>query len=238
MTHKVNLEVPKNRKYSPFHVMFCRDSSWVLQCPDLTRIKREAQSKDLKMLFDTAKEIQKEMLDQVDKRRKNLVRTVEAPKLKKNDKVRIKKFAVGKDVNKKEFRPFSECTWTVRNINPFTNTCLVMEDVEDGFQPRQRRIHARFLRKILPVIDSKGDDLSLSPMTETEEPGEEPLKGEVNDDKQIYEDELPSDQTKTKEKRRNNVTTKQIKKKLEKKQVRKKTAIEHSRHPMKLRSRK
>ena len=142
--------------------MFCRESSWVLQTPDLSRIKREAQAKDLKMLFESAKEIQTEMCKQVEKRRSSLVKTIELPKLKKNDVVRIKKFAVGKDINKKAFRPFSETTWNVQSVNPFTNTCLLMENVDEGYQPRQRRIHIRFLRKIAPVIADKGDDLSMT----------------------------------------------------------------------------
>ena len=255
VTHKINLEVPVNRRYSPFHIMFCRESSWVLQCPDLSRIKREAQSKDLKMLFETAKEIQRDMINQVEKRRKNLVKNVEQPKLKKNDQVRIKKFAVGKDVNKKEFRPFSECTWNVRSVNPFTNTCLVMENVEDGFQPRQRRIHARFLRKITPVISNKGDDLL---MTDHEEPGEEPILSEANGDKinketndydnkleeetNEYNDKIgkETNNSKRSQKKTRKNRTKTIqpaRRNNNEEQVSKRRNGEHSRHHMKLRNR-
>ena len=159
ITHKVNLEIPKGRRYSPFHVMFTRESSWVLQTPDLSRIKYDAQQKSLRQLFDSAKSIQEEMLRQAEARRKKIkadVETNQPIRLKKHDLVRIKKMAT-KDTVKKAFRPFSETIWEVREANRFTNTVVLKEIVEDGFQPRIRKVHIRFLKKVLKVADQSDD---------------------------------------------------------------------------------
>ena len=159
ITHKVNLEIPKGRRYSPFHIMFTRESSWVLQTPDLSRIKYDAQQKSLKQLFDSAKSIQEEMLKQAEARRQKLkgeVAESQPLKLKKHDLVRIKKMST-KDTVKKAFRPFSETIWEVREVNRFTNTVLLKEIVEDGFQPRIRKVHVRFLKKVLRIADQSDD---------------------------------------------------------------------------------
>ena len=192
ITHKVNLEIPAGRRYSPFHIMFTRESSWVLQTPELSRIKYDAQNKSLKKLFDTAKSIQEEMLKQAEARRKKLKDDVGASKplkLSRNDLVRIKKMST-KDTVKKAFRPFSETIWVVKEVNRFTNTVILKEIVEEGFQPRIRKVHIRFLKKVLRVANQSDDfELGISRGLKKDEPltritentntaEEEPLAGE------------------------------------------------------------
>ena len=84
--------------------------------------------------------------------------------LNKHDHVRIKKFI--SDGNKKSFRPFSEAVWEILSVNPHTNTCVLREQAEDGFQPRTRRIHKRFLRKIQKKQSDGGDDFQPQPLQE------------------------------------------------------------------------
>lgn len=160
ITHKLNLEKRAGRRHSAFEIMFARGSSWVAQLPELSRASYYAQDKSLKMLFDSANEIRKEILEAMEKRRKNLNMEQEQPKLLKDDYVRIKKMKV--DTIKKEFRPFTDTTWKVVSVNRFTNTCILKEITEQGYQPRIRKVHKRFLRKVRAPINTQNDDFELA----------------------------------------------------------------------------
>ena len=244
ITHKVNLEVPTGRRYSPFHIMFTRESSWVLQTPDLSRIKYEAQNKSLKQLFDSAKSIQEEMLKQAEARRKKLKDDIVASqplKLNKNDFVRIKKMST-KDTVKKAFRPFSETIWVVKEVNRFTNTVVLKEIVEIGFQPRIRKVHIRFLKKVLRVAD-QGDDFEPGISSEGKEGGsmsenigrtgkvEELLAGEEMAPKSVIREEI-------KEVKKRKEIPRAINKKRNKKTNRQTKTLAPSTHKMKTRSRR
>ena len=160
ITHKINLEKPKNQKFSPFEIMFHRTSSWILQIPELSKARRFAQDEDLKKFYDLSEEIRKEMEKMIERKRQNVLKeNKKKPVLKKSDHVRIKKFIMND--NKKSFRPFSETIWEVMSINPHTNTCFLRELADAEFQPRIRKIHVRFLRKVLKKVSNKDDDLCL-----------------------------------------------------------------------------
>lgn len=156
IVHKLNLEKRPNRRHSAFEIMFARTSSWVLQLPELSKAKYYAQEKSLKMMFDTAEEIRKDMLELMEKRRRNITEPKMSPKLEKGDIVRIKKFV--QDEIKKAYRPFTDSTWEVVSASRFTNTCILKERVETGFQPRVRRVHKRFVRKISKPMEAQDDD--------------------------------------------------------------------------------
>ena len=160
ITHKINLERTRGSKFSPFEIMFKRTSSWCLQLPDLTKTRRFAQDNDLKNIYDLTKEIQEDMTKMIESKRSVVLKMAKKkPALKKNDHVRIKKFIT--DDNKKSFRPFSETVWRVTSVNPFTNTCLLQEITTEEFQPRLRKIHTRYLRRVSKKVSSMGDDLEL-----------------------------------------------------------------------------
>ena len=160
ITHKINLEKSKGQKFSPFEVMFNRTSSWILQLPELSKARRFAQDQNLKTLFEMSEEIRIEMEKMMEgKRRKVMEEVKRRPKLKKGDHVRIRKFI--QNDNKKAFRPFSETVWEVMSINAFTNTCFLRELTSKEFQPRIRKIHCRFLRKVQKKESNEGDDLQL-----------------------------------------------------------------------------
>ena len=156
LIHKLNLEKRPNRRNSAFEIMFARRSSWILQLPELSKTRYYAQEKSLRMLYDTANEIRAEQLRLIEKRRNNLSKQNQSTTVKKGERVRIKKFIM--DANKKSFRPFTENIWEVLSANSFTNTCIVREIVESGYQPRIRRVHKRFLRKIKPLPPQRDDD--------------------------------------------------------------------------------
>ena len=140
--------------------MFNRSSSWTLQLPELSKSRRFAQDADLKKFYELTEEIRDEMTNIMEsKRRTALQMERKKPVLKKNDRVRIKKFITND--NKKAFRPFSETIWRVMSVNPHTNTCFLQEEAADGFQPRIRKIHTRFLRKVSQKAPKMGDDLEL-----------------------------------------------------------------------------
>ena len=66
----------------------------------------------------------------------------------KGDKVRIRNFGKKGD-RKKLFRPWEENFWIVTRRVPFTNTVELKEIVSDvGFQPRYRKLHIKFLKKV------------------------------------------------------------------------------------------
>ena len=156
IAHKLNLEKRPGKRHTAFEIMFARKGSWVLQLPELSQARYYAQDKSLKMLFDSANEIRDEMMKVIEKRRENIQKVPEINNISKGDRVRIRKFAV--DAIKKEFRPFSETTWEVVSVNRFTNTCLLKEISEPGYQPRIRRVHKRFLRRIRKPIEGWSDD--------------------------------------------------------------------------------
>lgn len=156
LIHKLNLEKRPNRRNSAFEIMFARRSSWVLQLPDLSKARYYAQEKSLRMLYDAANEIRNEQLRIIEKRRNSLSKEIQPARVKKGDHVRLKKFLM--DVNKKSFRPFTENIWEILAVNSFTNTCIVREIVESGYQPRIRRIHKRFIRKVRQAPQLQGDD--------------------------------------------------------------------------------
>ena len=160
VTHKVNLEKPKNKKFSPFEIMFNRSSSWTLQLPELSKSRRFAQDANLKNFYELTEEIRDEMTKIMESKRQTALKLEKKkPVLKKNDRVRIKKFITND--NKKAFRPFSETIWRVTSVNPHTHTCFLQEEAADGFQPRIRKIHTRFLRKVSQKAPTMGDDLEL-----------------------------------------------------------------------------
>ena len=165
LIHKLNLERRPNRRNSAFEIMFARHSSWIFQLPDLSKIRYYAQEKSLKMLYDTANEIRNEQLKIIEKRRNNLTKENYSSKVKKGEHVRLKKFMM--NTNKKSFRPFTENVWEVISVNSFTNTCIVREIVEPGYQPRIRRIHKRFIRKVKSLPPRQDDDfVALEPNME------------------------------------------------------------------------
>lgn len=186
ITLKLNLEKRPGKRHTAFEIMFARKGSWVLQLPELSRAKYYAQDQSLKMLFDSANEIREDMMKVIEKRRDNIQKVPIINNIAKGDQVRIRKFAV--DAIKKEFRPFSETTWEVVEVNRFTNTCLLKENSEPGFQPRIRRVHKRFLRRIRKPIEGWNDDFAPNTTNDmvghaTEQQGLEEIvtntKGEV-----------------------------------------------------------
>ena len=188
VTHKLNLEKRPERRHSAFEIMFARGSSWVAQLPELSRASYYAQDKSLKMLFDSAYEIRKEILEIMEKRRKNLNTEQEQSKLVKDDYVRIKKMKM--DTIKKEFRPFTDTTWKVVSTNRFTNTCILKEMTEPGYQPRIRKVHKRFLRKIRAPNPVQNDDFELAlPEYDTlkDQQGDQPNSADVIEDKKKEE---------------------------------------------------
>ena len=168
LIHKLNLEKRPNRRNSAFEIMFARRSSWILQLPDLSKVRYYAQEKSLKMLYDTANEIRNQQLKIIESRRNHLSKKSRTAHLKKGEHVRLKNFVM--NTNKKSFRPFSENVWEILAVNTFTNTCIVREIVESGYQPRIRRIHKRFLRKVKSVPDQQSDDFVAMEHTETPTP--------------------------------------------------------------------
>ena len=176
ITHKTNLTKPKKQKYSPFEIMFNRTSSWTLQLPELSKARRFAQDNDLRNMYNMTEEIQKEMNQMVERKRQAALKKGKRKQaLKKDDWVRIKKFIA--DGNKKAFRPFSETVWKILSVNPYTNTCFLQEQTEKVFQPRIRKIHTRFLRKISPKAANSGDDLRFAEPSETKSKEEGPVDG-------------------------------------------------------------
>ena len=165
ITHKINLEKPKNQKFTPFEIMFNRTSSWILQIPELSKARKFAQDEELKKFYDLSEEIREDMEKLVERKRQNVLKeTKKKPVLKKSDHVRIKKFIMKN--NKKSFRPFSETIWEVMSVNPHTNTCFLREVTNAEFQPRIRKIHTRFLRKVLKKVSNEDDDLCMVNMDE------------------------------------------------------------------------
>lgn len=162
IVHKINLRKQPGRRHSAFETMFARKGSWVLQLPEIGQTRKFAQDKTLKSFYETATEIRKDLLKLIEKRRQNIQQNLPVAKLNKHDHVRIKKFI--SDGNKKSFRPFSEAVWEILSVNPHTNTCVLREQAEDGFQPRTRRIHKRFLRKIQKKQSDGGDDFQPQPL--------------------------------------------------------------------------
>ena len=64
------------------------------------------------------------------------------------------------------------------SVNPYTNTCFLQEQTEKVFQPRIRKIHTRFLRKISPKAANSGDDLRFAEPSESKSKEEEPVDRE------------------------------------------------------------
>lgn len=192
ITHKLNLEKRPERRHSAFEIMFARGNSWIMQLPELSRASYHAQEKNLKALFDSANEIRNEILGIMERRRKNLTAEPVQSKLKTGDYVRIKKMKV--DTIKKGFRPFSETIWEVKSVNRFTNTCIVKEITEQGYQPRIRKIHKRFLRKVRAPIKTQDDDFEMA-FTESNtlknQVGDQPDSNDIRnkDNKTIQEKE-------------------------------------------------
>ena len=181
IVHKINLRKQPGRRHSAFEVMFARKGSWVLQIPEIGQARKFAQDKTLKSFYETATEIRENMLKLMEKRRENIQKDIPMAKLNKHDHVRIKKFI--SDGNKKSFRPFSEAVWEILSVNPHTNTCVLRELTQEGFQPRTRRIHKRFLRKIQKRQSDGGDDFQPIPLQEPNQ--SEESKARVKDEKKV-----------------------------------------------------
>ena len=225
ITLKLNLEKRPGKRHTAFEIMFARKGSWVLQLPELSQAKYYAQDQSLRMLFDSANEIREEMLKIIEKRRENIQKVPIVNNISKGDYVRIRKFAV--DAIKKEFRPFSETTWEVVSVNRFTNTCLLKENSEPGFQPRIRRVHKRFLRRIRKPIEGWNDD--FDPNTSNDTVGHATNQNRLNEITEKNEE-------KTKQEEHKQVLGKEIARKSQegKHQVNRPPKI----HRMKLRNRK
>ena len=206
ITHKLNLEKRPGRRHSAFEIMFARGSSWIMQLPDLSRASYHAQEKSLKTLFDSANEIWNEILEIMEKRRKNLTTEPVQAKLEKGDHVRIKKIKM--DTIKKEFRPFTDAVWEVKSANRFTNTCIVKEITEPGYQPRIRKIHKRFLRKVRAPATTQDDDFEMAfpgPDTSKNSVGDPPIPNDnQKDDVGAHHNKKKLDPKKKKEERQPN----------------------------------
>ena len=148
--YKINLEIRTERgNVSPFEIMFSRFSPWVMQIPDISQIREFSLEKGVKQLYKDSVEIRDKVFKSIQDKRDKIGDFQEKQEnFLKGDKVRIRNFGKKGD-KKKLFRPWEENFWIVTKRIPFTNTVIIKEIVSDvGFQPRYKKLHIKFLKKV------------------------------------------------------------------------------------------
>ena len=150
ISYKLNLEKRESRNYiSAFEAMFARFTPWIFQLPDLSKTRMFTLSKGLTFLYNETLRIRNE-LDNLIHRKRDAIGEVVPVNHSFNigQYVRIKNLP-GKGAKKKLFRNWTENLWKITERVPYTNTVKVTEIVLDpGFQPRKRRVHVKFLKKV------------------------------------------------------------------------------------------
>ena len=148
--YKINLEKRSERgNVSPFEIMFSRFSPWVMQIPDISQVREFSLEKGLKQLYKDSVEIREKVFQSIQTKREQLGEfNAKQDNFLKGDRVRIRNFGKKGD-KKKLFRPWEENIWIVTKRVPFTNTVELKEIVSDvGFQPRYKKLHIKFLKRV------------------------------------------------------------------------------------------
>ena len=148
--YKINLEKRSDRgDVSPFEIMFTRFSPWIAQIPDISQIREYSLDNGLRQLYRDSLEIRDKVFKAISQKRDKLGETeIRQENFLKGDRVRIRNFGKKGDV-KKLYHPWSENEWVVLRRVPFTNTCELKEIVSDvGYQPRYKKLHIKFLKKL------------------------------------------------------------------------------------------
>ena len=171
--YKINLENRTERgNVSPFEIMFSRFSPWVMQMPDISQIREYSLEKGVRQLYKDSINIREKVFKSIqDKRDKIGDFEHKQENFLKGDKVRIRNFGKKGD-KKKLFRPWEENFWVVTKRVPFTNTVELKELVSDvGFQPRYKKLHIKFLKKVKNFkLGSQDDYMPESVRTTYPEP--------------------------------------------------------------------
>ena len=157
ITFLLNTENQSQRMYTPFKSVFHRETSWTRQIPDLSETKKKTFPESMKLMFEEAKKIQDQILNDIAERRAKTSLKTQKIRFMENDLVRIKKLQkVGQ--RKKTFKPFSEEIFRIIKIDRFTKVCVLREIVNDEiFQPKTLKIHCRFLTKVYEKNDETSD---------------------------------------------------------------------------------
>ena len=168
---KLNCTKQRGSALNPFQRMFGRSSAWALHNPFLRLAQNKLDSLKINKDFDlieTYQSIQKQILDERDKRRKDFVK--QKFKFKTGDTVRLKNWKVE---NKKLFNPYSREQYKIIGLNHGVAKLREMCSIDR--HPNIRLSHCRYLKKVqnLPehiVISDRNDQITTVP---------EPLKSEI-----------------------------------------------------------
>ena len=181
ITFMLNTQPQTKLKLSAFEILYGRTSSWIQQCPDLSKTKQESLTPALKRLYSSMNTSRQAVIDRAYEKRRKL-----EPKSPRKvpsipvvgDHVRLKKFNYGKNFIKKFFRPYSEETFKVKSKSPHTKLLLLEEIVDDpAIRPKQLMRHARAVRKVrkLQTSGEKEDPELGNELMEIDETKEETL---------------------------------------------------------------
>ena len=198
IAYKLNLQKREGREHiTAFEAMFSRYNPWIFQLPDLSATRAFTLKKGLKFLYEETLRIRNQIEAMIHRKRDKLgeIKPI-SHDFKVGQKVRIRNLP-GKGYRKKLFRPWTDNIWKVIEKIPFTNCVLVKEIVVDsGFQPRKRRVHVKFLKKVSAVrVAADDQDFEfLEPGTSGQE--NEPKLTENNGQKTVKKIEGSEDGSK------------------------------------------
>ena len=147
----LNTRVGKNKKFSPYEIMFKIPMEFIRQIPDISKTRIESLSTHMKTAYNKATQIRDDIMKV---KRLNLEKLEMANKnstsiFRKGDWVKIRKVQAPGQI-KKTFRPFSNRNYTVLKVLSHCNSLLIEENGHsESVRPIRIRIHMRFVKKVL-----------------------------------------------------------------------------------------
>ena len=183
----LNTKVGKNKKFSPYEIMFKIPMEFIRQIPELSKSRIESLGTHMKKAYGKAMEIRNDImkvkklnLEKIEMSNRNSTSIY-----KKGDLVKIRKVQAPGQI-KKTFRPYSNRNYTVLRVLSHCNSLLLEEHGHtESVRPIRIRIHMRFVKKVLDreSLRDETDKIKLEKISyDTSLDKKEPHLNSQNDD--------------------------------------------------------